>query len=149
MFSPQNIRRMEVGVQITLPIGNRQAKADLGSSLAGKAQNSIINTAAKDGTLKEIRNALRSVNANEQRLSIKARELARNFIDSKEHMTLAELRRRISRLSAGITLIGGTRSYQKCSRRPDLNKAISSFAARRRHVTRRKRHACSRCHRPK
>jgi HAE1 family hydrophobic/amphiphilic exporter-1 len=123
----QKYPAFQVGVRITLPIGNRQAKADLGSSLA--EGNKLEYQLAQQGqdVEREIRNALESVNAGEQRwkLSIKARELAQTLYDSERRQLLGGTSTTYLVLERQIKLVAAQAT--EVQSQTDLNKAISAL----------------------
>lgn len=114
-----------VGVRITLPIGNRQAKADLGSSLAEGTKLEYQLAEARQNVEREIRNELESVHAGEQRwkLSIQARELAQTLYDSERRQLLAGTSTTYLVLERQITFVAAQAAEVQAQ--TDLNKAIS------------------------
>jgi len=116
-----------IGMRINLPIGNRQAKADLGSSLAEGTKLDYQLAQQRQDVEREIRNALESVNANEQRwkLSTKARELAQTLYDSERRQLLAGTSTTYLVLERQITLVAA--QANEVQSQTDLNKAISAL----------------------
>ncbi len=126
LFS-QKYPTYRAGVRITLPFGNRQAKADLGSSLAEGTKLDYQLAQQKQDVEREIRNALESVNATEQRwkLAIKARDLSQNLYDSERRQLIAGTSTTYLVLERQITLVNAQASEVQAQ--TDLNKAISNL----------------------
>jgi len=116
-----------IGVRISLPIGNRQAKADLGSSLAEGAKLEYQLAQQRQNVEREIRNALESVNSNEQRwkLSIQARELAQTLYDGERRQLIAGTSTTYLVLERQITLVATQAAEVQAQ--TDLNKSISTL----------------------
>ena len=116
-----------VGVRINLPIGNRQAKADLGSSLAEGNKLEYQLAQQRQDVEREIRNALESVNATEQRwkLAIKARELSQTLYDSERRQLIAGTSTTYLVLERQITLVAAQAAEVQAQ--TDLNKTISAL----------------------
>ena len=117
----------QAGLRITLPIGNRQAKADLGSSLAEGNKLEYQLAQQKQDVEREIRNALESVGATEQRwkLAIKARELSQNLYASERRQLIAGTSTTYLVLERQITLVNAQAAEVQAQ--TDLNKAISTL----------------------
>jgi HAE1 family hydrophobic/amphiphilic exporter-1 len=116
-----------IGVSISLPIGNRQAKADLGSSLAEGNKLGYQLAQQRQDVEREIRNALESVNATEQRwkLAIKARELSQTLYDGERRQLIAGTSTTYLVLERQITLVAAQAT--EVQSQTDLNKAISTL----------------------
>ncbi|MDQ3710859.1 MAG: efflux RND transporter permease subunit [Acidobacteriota bacterium] len=116
-----------IGVSISLPIGNRQAKGDLGSSLAEGTKLEYQFAQQRQNVEREIRNALESVNATEQRwkLAIKARELSQTLYDGERRQLIAGTSTTYLVLERQITLVAAQASEVQAQ--TDLNKAISKL----------------------
>ena len=117
----------QAGIKITLPIGNRQAKADLGSSLAEGNKLEYQLAQERQTVEGEIRNALESVNATEQRykLAIQSRELAQKLYDSERRQLIAGTSTTYLVLDRQITLVNAQATEVQAQ--TDLNKAISTL----------------------
>ena len=117
----------KVGVTINLPIGNRQAKADLGSSLAEGTKLDYQLAQQKQTVESEVRNALEALNATEQRLKLatEAKRLAQNLYEGERRQLIAGTSTTYLVLERQTDLVQAQATELQAQ--TDLNKAISNL----------------------
>jgi outer membrane protein TolC len=123
----QDYPTYRVGVSISLPWGNRTAKANLGRSLAEGSQ--IVNTREKTEQLieAEVRNSLQALRSAEARLAsaLAARTSAEQLYESEQRQFRAGITTFYLVLQRQTELL--TARGRELQAQTDLNKAISEF----------------------